>query len=398
LGRRLLGIGAGLLALGLFRFLAGRPEMAESLAGSPPVVFLTRSLSLGSGLLPVSVAEVVVLAVVARQVVGLVGGIGELRRGDDRPPRVLLRGGLRLGQDVGLVVALFVVLWGIQHPRPSLEARLGLAPAGEVTSDELELLARAAVDAANRAYLELHGSSDIGAPTPAPGRRELGEALDRAWAAVVTRYELPHSAASPRGRPKSFWVTPLMKRFGVAGMYFPFTGEALILGDLPGVLKAKEMAHEMAHQRGFASESDANVLAFFVTREATHPGARYAGYVFLQGQLVGALARQEPDRARALVEELLPGVRRDLDARRAYWEVARGWPRSLGVALNDAMLRAHGHPEGIASYRGSTWVFVALAREGGLEALLPPGQGPERPTPGEPSRRAGERPAPGEER
>jgi len=371
LRRRLLGIAAGLAAIGLFRFLSGRPELAESVAGSPLLAGLTRSLSVTTGIVPVSLAELVVTVVVLRQVVGGIGGLKQLRRGEDRAERTLLRGGLRLSQDAGVVVALFVLLWGIQHTRPSLQERLGLDAAGQVSAHELENLARAAVAAANEAYRQVHGVPDAGVPTQAPPLSRLRRELDSSWGRVVEELGLPASAAPTRGPPKRFIASPMVRRFGVAGMYFPFTGEALVLSDLPGVLAPKELAHEMAHQRGFASESDANALAFLVARQAEDPAIRYAAYVFLQGQLVGSLARMEPGRAVAVQRELLPGVIRDLEDRRRYWEVARGWTRAVSVSLNDAMLRAHGVPDGIASYRGSTWVLVALARERGAEVLFP---------------------------
>ncbi len=372
LRRRLAGIGAGVGAVLLFLVLQGRPEVAERLLAQGILPAFRRSLSLMTALVPFSLAELVVLVVLGLLVVGAVRGVRQVRRGQDRLPRTLLRGALRLGHDVGILVALLVVLWGVQHTRPGLEDRLGIQMAGEVGVEEIEPLAAAAVRSANRFYREIHGSRDAGAPTPAPPRREIRHELDRAWERVVAHYRLPPRATLSHGTPKAFLSTPLVRRFGISGMYFPFTGEALLLADLPGVLMPKEMAHEMAHQRGFASESDANVLAFLVGREAADPRIRYAAYVFLQRQLLSALAELDRERAVAVAAERHPGVRRDLQDRERYWEVARGWTRDVGVGLNHAMLRAHGVPEGIASYRGSTWVFVALAREEGVEALLPP--------------------------
>lgn len=387
LRRRLLGIAAGLAAIGLFRLLAGRPELAEAVAGSPVLVGGVRTLSLATGIVPISLAELVVALVLLRQATGGLAGLVQIRRGEDRLLRALGRGGLRLAQDVGILVAVFVLLWGIQHTRPSLEERLGLEPTGHVSVEELEVLARTAVHAANDAYRDLHGSADSGVPTPVPSMDRLHGELNSAWQRVVERYGLPSTAASSRGSPKSFLTSSLVRRFGIAGMYFPFTGEALVLADLPGVLAPKEVAHEMAHQRGFASESDANALAFLVSRHARDPMVRYSGYVFLQGQLVGALAAHDPLLARALHRELLPGIVRDLEERRRYWAVARGWTRAVSVSLNDAMLKAHGVPDGIASYRGSTRVLVLLARERGPDELFSglrplPGSVEEPPLPG----------------
>jgi hypothetical protein len=374
--RRLAGIGAGLAAVGLLLLLRGQPGLAEVLYGSGPLASVPRWLSQLTGVVPVSLAELFVVAVLGRQVLGVARGLRAAPRPLQRAaPTLLLRGALRLGQDVGVLVALFALLWGGQYARPGLEARLGLADPGTVELSELEGLARMAVEEANRYYREIHGSDDAGRPTPRAGGDELRPQLDAAWSTVVLRHGLPERAAQPHGPSKGFLLTPLMHPFGVAGMYFPFTGEALLLSDLPGVLFPKEKAHEMAHQRGFASESDANALAFLVAREADDPRIRYSAYVFLQNQLLGTMVPLDPERARAVMEERAPGVVRDLEDRTRYWATATGWTRWVGFSLNDLMLRAHGVPEGVASYQGSVRVFVALARAQGPDGLRPPPRG-----------------------
>ncbi len=375
--RRLAGIGVGLGAVGFLLWLRGQPGLAEALYGSGPLAVLPRWLSQATGVVPVSLAELFVVAVLGRQMLGVTRGIRTASRPLHRAtPGLLLRGALRLGQDAGVLLALFALLWGGQYARPGLEARLGLADPGRVEVTELEGLARMAVEEANRYYEEIHGSDDSGRPTPRAGGDELRPELDAAWSAVALRHGFPDRAAQPHGPAKGFLLTPLMRPFGVAGMYFPFTGEALLLADLPGVLFPKEKAHEMAHQRGFASESDANALAFLVAREADDPRIRYSAYVFLQNQLLGTLVPLDPERARAVMEERAPGVVRDLEDRARYWAVARGWTRWVGLSLNDLMLRAHGVPEGVASYQGSVRVFVALARAQGPDGLRPPSRGP----------------------
>ena len=46
----------------------------------------------------------------------------------------------------------------------------------------------------------------------------------------------------------------LFSALGIAGLYFPFTGEAIVNGDdLPDTLPFT-ICHELAHQAGFARE------------------------------------------------------------------------------------------------------------------------------------------------
>ena len=370
LGRRLLGVGVGILAWLGYRVLSARPELAESVAGTGPIPESARLLSLVTGSVPVSLAELLVALFLVRQMLGLARGVRELRSGRTPLGRIVTGGTLRLAQDVGVLVFLFYALWGFQYAREGVAERLGVASSGEVSASEVQRLALLAVDRTNELYREMHGVPDIGRPTPAPPVSELTLGLEEGWSRVLADFELPARLERAHGAPKPFLASPLVKRFGVGGMYFPYTGEALVLADLPAPLMGKSLAHEMAHQRGIASESDANVLAFLVARESPDPVSRYSAYVFLQQQLLSILQGLDPEESARVTAVRYPGVQRDLLDAHLYWEPARGIAGAAATRMNDAMLRSHGIPEGVASYRGSGWIFLALARERGEGVLF----------------------------
>lgn len=363
-----MGVGAG--AVVVLQLLQRRPSLAEAALGQGPLGELPRVLSRVTGTVPLPMAELVVAGFLVRQGVGMWKDLREIGPGPARGRWVLASAGTRLGQDLGILTALFVLLWGAHYARPELSARIGLSHAGAVDVAELERLSTLAVAEANRWYLELHGTPDSGAPTPSPPKAELRRELEQGWEAVTRRWGLPERSARDHGPSKSFVAGSVLRRFGVAGMYFPFTGESLVLPNLPGSDLARTLAHEMAHQRGWARESDANALAFLVTRESEHSGVQYSAALFLQGQLLTALAASDPEVARTVASQRLPGVRRDLEARARFWEAAHGWTALVGRTLNDAMLRAHGVPEGVASYQGSVGILVALARAEGTGVLF----------------------------
>ena len=370
LRRRLAWLGLGVVTWLAFRILLAFPQMAEVLVGSGPLPILAMGLSRASSPVPISLAELVVLAVVLRQITGAVGGIRQVRRGVDSWRRTLARGGLRLGQDLGVLVFLFYLLWGFQYARPGLDQQLGLESQGRLSVEELEPLARSAVQAANRAYLELHGVPDAGAPTPRVAIDSLLPALEEGWKTVQARFHLDPRLARPHGSPKAWTANSVAKRTATSGMYFPYTGEALVVADLPMVRLGMTLAHEMAHQRGVAVEGDANALGFLVARNAPDPRVRYSAYVFLQGQMISALASVCVPCALELLEERVPGIERDLADLGDFWAASRGAVSRAAGRMNHAMLRSHGITEGTASYGGSRWILAALALRDGPEILF----------------------------
>lgn len=63
---------------------------------------------------------------------------------------------------------------------------------------------------------------------------------------------------------------------GYLAFYHPITGEAIIRGDLPLLTLPFTTSHEMAHQLGYASETEANFIAFVIGTESKRPLFKYS--------------------------------------------------------------------------------------------------------------------------
>lgn len=337
-----------------WRGLSTRPDLAEHLMGSGPLAELPRLLSLATGVVPVSVAELLLVGLLVRY---LVRSIRARREG-----LPWTRALSRLGADAGILLALFYLLWGFHYARPGLEERLGVPARGEATVDEIAEMAEALVERTNVLYVN-------GSPERV---RSHVAGLDEGWRIVRDRYGLDERLVRPHGAPKSFLFLPVVRHFRIAGVHVPWTGEALVMGDLPVAALPKSVAHEMAHQRGVTGESDANTLAYLVAAASPERAHRYAAAFFLQRQYLAELSVRDPARAAALIRRRLPGVQRDVDALVRYWDRSSPFVGGLARQANDAMLRSHGIAEGISDYGGSVWTVLALARRDGLDSVLPP--------------------------
>ena len=63
---------------------------------------------------------------------------------------------------------------------------------------------------------------------------------------------------------------------GFLAYYQPITGEAIVRSDLPMFTQPYTIAHEMAHQLGYASETEANFIAFVVATKSKDPYLKYS--------------------------------------------------------------------------------------------------------------------------
>jgi len=352
--RRLVEIAAGILAFALFALLSRAPSIAEIVYGGlGPTI--ASAFSRITGIVPFSLAEVVIVAFVVRQIWGLARGWREVRH-EERPLGNALAGGvLRFGADLGIAVALFYVLWGFNYARPNLEERVGWN-SSDIRNEEVAALAEELVEAANFAYVTLRGSEDGGTVTVPPTEwKGIDAALASGWtntAPVVGPFPFWDFGF---GRPKQLFTSRLFDYLGISGFYFPWTGEANFNGGMPAIALPHAIAHEMAHQRGFARESDSNFVGF----------SRYSAYLFAQRQLLNAMAGTDREGAIALARKRFPGVQRDIDAIREYWAQFEGPARDAARKVNDAHLRANRVPGGVLNYGRSVELLVAYSRSRG---------------------------------
>lgn len=355
------------LALGVLAHPAARgvahvaPEALDAYARlvTPWVV---RPLSLLSGLVPISVGEVGVAVYLAWWIRLGVRGLGDAVRGRRRVGVLAAAGASRVALHAGILLVVFNALWGFHYARLRVEAVAGWPEWQGVGPEELTALSRQVVAATNHAYVELHGTEDLGRPTPLESWDDLGAALDEAWARTAPELPVGVEAIEAHGGAKRPWISPLLRRMGVAGMYFPFAGEAWVVRGMPASLVSNTLAHEKAHQRGVAGEADAGFLAVRVGSAANHPHARYGAALYAQIQLLAALGSADREAWRDVAGARLPGVVRDLEDITEYWNRYRGRARVVRVAVNDAYLRAHGVRAGIADYGRTVQLLITWAR------------------------------------
>jgi hypothetical protein len=82
---------------------------------------------------------------------------------------------------------------------------------------------------------------------------------------------------------------------GYLAFYQPITGEAIVRTDVPLLTLPYTSCHELAHQMGYASESEANFIAFVVATESSDALLRYSMllqmFTYCQSEHLGFIAK-----------------------------------------------------------------------------------------------------------
>lgn len=341
--------------------------------------FIARALSLVSGVVPLSLAEIALGGVAVYFLLPGAVALVHVIRGRRGLLNAIAAGALRLAVFGAVVLSLFYVCWGVNYARAPLAARLGWPPIERPANDaenrrlaeEMAALTRQLVDATNANYRQFAGRDDLDRPSRrSDGPASLDAVLESAYARVPARLGLEAGVAAARGRAKPIVTSELMNYLGLTGFYFPWTGEANYNRLEPGPSLPHTVAHEKAHQRGIAREDEANFIGYLACILSDDPYVRYSGYLFAQRQLLGELAARNMAGARALVGLRIAGVQRDVDFIRAFWQQYEGAASRVSETVNDTYLRSQGERRGVAAYAASRSLIVLFARHNGGSAVV----------------------------
>ena len=344
---------------------------------------ISRALSIVTGLLPVSLAAILIPGVVLYLLVPFILASVRVLRGQRRFLDALRGGAIRTATLGALVAAVFYLTWGLNYARAPLQARLGWPgierpkdeAAARQQTDEIATLAAELVELTNEHYRAVAGTDDLGHPTSLDASRAVDADFDAAFVRVQRELGLEPGVAASRGPAKAFPASIILSHLQLTGFFFPWSGEANYNGVAPASSVPLTVAHEKAHQRGIAPEDEASFVGYLACVLSDDPYARYSGTLFAQRQLLAELSGRDPARAAALVKRRLGGVQRDVRFYLDYWQQFDGVAGRVSHAVNDRYLKSQGVRAGVQSYAASRNLLVLFARQRGGVLRVAPGDG-----------------------
>jgi hypothetical protein len=174
-----------------------------------------------------------------------------------------------------LGIRLFVVfhfIWGFNYMQPdptnAFQLSVQTPKNAQIALSEMNALTYELIEELNQTKEEI--SLDKGIK---PNFEQVVANVQHAYQILAKEYprlNLPHQSIKKAIFPS------LGDYIGFLAFYQPITGEAILRSDLPILTQPYTIAHEMAHQLGYASETEANFIAFVVASEANEPYLKYS--------------------------------------------------------------------------------------------------------------------------
>ena len=250
------------LLFGLLALFSRAPQLVENFYTRFFFAGVAKLLSGFTGVLPFSLSEVALYAAILAAVFWLIRGIW--RRRFVRTTLELLAGAI-------VAVAWFYFSWGFNYLRPEISQQLQFDAAAP---DSLTLRENFlwCLEKANASWQ----------PMPPINLSALDQEIERRYADVFTELKLPK--ISGNWPPKFLLVPQLLDYTLTSGIFGPFFHEVHLNSHLLPVELPFVLAHEKAHGRGFARESEASFIALLVCLRSDDPAIQYSAYFSVLGR------------------------------------------------------------------------------------------------------------------
>ena len=291
-----------------------------------------------------SVAEALCVALAIFAVVYLVWSIAAVSRAKGRR-RSRAYSAVLGAVCVGLsIYAGLCYLWGVTYYVDGFQQKSGIY-AEKVSEDDLYAVTQYFADQLNATADTVARDQDGRFDVP---RAEILAESVHVYDRAADKFPFLAFQDQP---PKAIHFSRIMSMLDFTGVYCPFTGESNVNVDAPECLLPSTIAHELAHQRGIASEQECNFLAILSGTTCGSPDYAYSGWLLGYIHLGNALYRADRTRWSEVYNSLSESVRTDLDTNNAYWAQFRSSAvKKVSNSVYDKFLKGYGETDGLKSY------------------------------------------------
>jgi hypothetical protein len=352
----------GLIPISLLLIFAAQNSsfFAEQIYAKHIYKWISQIISSITGILPFSLAEVIVIAAPVVVLTVLVRFILKMFFEKSNRQERLIKGILNLLCMVSILLFSFTILAGLNYYRYSFSVYSNLDIQSS-TVEELCSLTESLAEKADELRAKVPSTDKNGVFKLSMNHYSLARITASAYKALSKEYPV---LAGSYGSPKPVLFSELMSKTEITGIFFPFTMEANVNVDIPDYSIPDTMLHELAHLRGFMREDEANYLAYLAGMKSDNIELQYSSTMAALVTAGNALYKQNPDLYFQATAQLSEGVIKDLKDNSKYWQKFDNTVIStVSDHINDTYLKANNQKDGVQSYGRMLDLLLAKYRK-----------------------------------
>lgn len=321
--------------------------------------WLSQLISLITGLIPLSIAEIIIILSPFIIVALLAKFIIHLKRDKENRITNAIKGLINVLCGLSVAIFLFTLLGGLNYYRYpfSYYSKLEI---DKYSVEELYGLTKQLAEQANELRDRIESVDENGVFDLSMSYYQLAKEANKAMKNLAKEYPV---FGGYYARPKPILLSHLMSYTEITGIFIPFTMEANVNVDITDYAIPYTMLHEMAHQRGFMREDEANYIAYLAGASSGNPELMYSSTMLALISSGNALYGQNTDLYFEIRDTYCEGIIKDIRANTDYWAKFEDTVVStISNKMNDTYLKANAQEDGVKSYGRMVDLLLAKYR------------------------------------
>lgn len=269
----------------------------------------------------------------------------------------------KLGAFVSVLYFLFHFLWGMNYHRNSLFITLDLERK-EYTKKQLVELSKELIKKTSETHYQLTQNDTIKV-TIEKSKKEILKDVSKGYDLTIQKM-YPSLGYKQKSVKKSLFSLPLTY-MGFSGYLNPFTIEAQVDYLVPKHNLPMIASHEVAHQLGYASESEANFIGYLAA--AKHPELyyQYSANLMAMRYAVAATYGKDSIIGKQLIDSIPKGVIKNIKETQDFWRSYQNKAEPFFKLFYDNYLKVNQQQDGIKGYSKMVGLLVAYREKYGLD-------------------------------
>lgn len=252
---------------------------------------------------------------------------------------------------------LFYFLWAINYHREPLNEKMSIEK--KYTPDELVSFTKRLIAKANSVHFSITRNDTVKVTSPYTTTEIYTRSLNgynnlEQWYPFFG-YNKPSIKSSLISVPLSY--------MGFGGYLNPFTNEAQVNSKLPLYNLPTTTCHEMAHQIGYASESEANFIGFMASVYNDDAYFRYSGYSFALKYCLRNIAKIDEKKAESLLPLINKGIRKNFKESEDFNTEYESFVEYIFKFFYDNYLKINHQEDGLETYSKFVGLLVNYYKE-----------------------------------
>jgi len=334
------------------------PNFIEDFYSSFFYKIIANILSAITGFIPFSLAELIIVSFFTFILWYISKTIFKLYRSKNKRLGILKNSILNILALSGVIYFSFQLLWGFNYQRFTLDKVFQLDVRNS-SSSELSNLCKILINNSNTMRGKIKENQNGVMELPY-NKKNILKTAQLGYDTASLRYP---KLKGIYGTPKGILLSIPMCYTGITGFYFPFTNEANVNMAEPDSFLPFTTAHEMAHQRGFAKEDEANYIAYIVCINHPDINFQYSGALTALSYSFSALRKSDNNKFKQLISTCSSGVLNDLNYNQRFWKGYSGPIEVMGEKINDTYLKSQNQESGTKSYGAMVDLLLAQYRK-----------------------------------